>query len=119
MVVLFVLGIFANKVSNGIRISPRTQVKADITAITTQLRTYELFCQHLPTTEQGLKALVEKPTVPPIPIRWEQLLKEIPKDPWGRPYQYRLHENETPMTFDVLSPGPDGIPSADDIHLEK
>ncbi len=107
------------KTGKGLEISPIIQAENDLNAITTQLRTYELFCLQLPTTEQGLKALVEKPTVPPIPRKWEQLLAKIPEDSWGNPYQYRLNSQNNPPTFELFSFGPDETPSMDDIFLGK
>jgi type II secretion system protein G len=94
------------------------QAENDLLAITTQLRTYELYSLRLPTTEQGLKALIEKPTVPPIPRRWEQLMEKFPTDPWGNPYQYRLNSQNNPPTFELFSFGPDGKPN-DDIYLKE
>jgi general secretion pathway protein G len=43
-----------------------------------------------PTSEQGLKALVEKPTSPPVPKKWkpDYLSKGVPQDPWGNEYKY-------------------------------
>ena len=89
------------KTGPGLAISPTIQAESDLNAITTQLRTYELFCLQFPTTEQGLKALVEKPTIPPIPRRWEQLMEKLPMDPWGNPYQYRLKPQKNPPTYDL------------------
>ncbi len=78
---------------------------------------YELEIGMYPTTEQGLSALVEKPTTEPLPPLWRgPFLKTVPKDPWGNPYIYinpGVHNKER---FDLSSYGPDGIESEDDIN---
>ena len=90
-------------------------VTSDLQNITIQLKTYEMQAQFLPSTEQGLDALVNRPTREPVPDRWVQLLKALPKDPWGIPYQYRCPGKHNPDSFDLFSYGPDKVESADDI----
>jgi len=91
------------------------RVKADTAAIMTQLRTYEASNLMLPTSEQGLRALAERPTSEPIPKRWRQLYQKPPEDPWGMPYQYRYPGKKNPNSFDIYSYGPDRKESDDDI----
>jgi general secretion pathway protein G len=86
------------------------RVTADIQTITTGLRTYEMTNFKFPTTEQGLDALVEKPTVAPEPQRWYKFLEKLPRDPWGNIYQYESNGS----TFRIWSLGPDGKPGGDD-----
>jgi len=89
---------------------------ADIAGMKELLAAYELESGNLPTTEQGLKALVTKPTVDPIPAHWRAMLEEESVDPWGHPYQYRNPGKHNPDKYDVFSMGPDGQPdTADDI----
>ncbi|MFM2344470.1 MAG: hypothetical protein RLZZ210_1081 [Pseudomonadota bacterium] len=68
----------------------KVAVKQDIATISSALKLYRLDNARYPTTEQGLKALVEKPTVAPLPRNWKDggYLEKIPKDPWGNEYQY-------------------------------
>jgi type II secretion system protein G len=74
---------------------PRIQrVHVDLTSIHSALVTYKLFTGAFPVTDQGLAALSEKPRKPPIPKRWVQIAKEVPKDPWGREYQYRNQDGQ-------------------------
>lgn len=89
---------------------------ADIAALTSALRMYSIKAGRLPTTEQGLKALVERPTVAPVPKRWAPQLgsHEDLMDPWERPYQYR-YPGLKGTEFDLFSMGPDGVESDDDI----
>ncbi len=86
-----------------------TRAQGDINAITVQLRSYESSNLKFPTTEQGLQALVTRPTTPPEPRHWIQLLRpEALLDPWGNPYQYRFPGEKNAKGFDLWSWGPDG-----------
>jgi len=67
-----------------------------------------------PTTEQGLKALVEKPTTEPLPEKWTALMEEVPKDPWGQEYKYRYPAQKSKKPFDVWSVGKDGVDGNED-----
>jgi general secretion pathway protein G len=62
----------------------------DIGAISQALKLYRLDNGRYPTTEQGLAALVAKPTIAPLPGSWKAggYLERLPKDPWGNAYQY-------------------------------
>lgn len=75
--------------------------KNQIEAFSIALNAYYLDCGRYPTAEQGLKALWEKPVLEPVPSQWSgpYLNKEVPQDPWGRPYEYQ-------------NPGPSGLPFA-------
>ena len=75
----------------------------------TQLQLYDSMNGTYPTTQQGLRALVEKPTTAPVPTRWYQLFREVPKDPWGHDYVYR---SPAGITYEILSAGPDGVSDA-------
>jgi general secretion pathway protein G len=67
-----------------------------------------------PTTEQGLMALVEKPIHDPIPPNWTAEFSELPKDPWGNDYLYRMPGIHNADSYDLSSRGPDGIVDTDD-----
>ncbi len=87
--------------------------KADIQAnIATALKLYELDNGNFPTTEEGLEALLKKPS---SAVNWNgPYLEKEPIDPWGRKYQYRCpgtHNND----YDLYSLGKDGVESDDDI----
>ena len=82
--------------------------KHDISAVIAALKIYKLDNGRYPTTEQGLRALVEKPTSDPVPGNWKQggYLEKIPKDPWGKEFLYLnpgIHQE-----IDVMSYGADG-----------
>ena len=61
-----------------------------------------------PTTDQGIGALVSKPSGGPEPRKYRAggYLKKMPTDPWGRPYLYRCPGEHG--DYDILSTGPDG-----------
>jgi len=84
-----------------------TSAKVDISTLAQALDRYKLDNQVYPSTEQGLKALVERPTAGNSVPNWRQTIKKLPNDPWGRPYQYLNPgiKNEV----DVMSFGADGV----------
>ena len=70
-----------------------------------------------PTAEQGLMALVERPTSEPIPQRWRVYVDDVDRleDPWGNPYQYQIPpERSRGKAYDIFSFGPDGVKSDED-----
>ena len=82
--------------------------KHDIGTVVAALKLYKLDNGRYPTTEQGLQALVEKPTSDPVPGNWKSggYLEKMPKDPWGRDYLY-LNPG-IKREIDVMSYGADG-----------
>jgi general secretion pathway protein G len=68
----------------------------------------------LPTTEQGLQALVTRPATDPKPTQWHQMLEQVPLDPWQTPYVYENPGKHNPNSFDLYSAGPDRKPGTDD-----
>lgn len=120
---VLVLGIVALLVGAGIvsltgvlDSGKKTRSKGDLNTLTAALRAYEVDNMFLPTTEQGLAALLEKPTSRPAPANWTAKLKKPLLDGWGNPYHYRRPGTKDKGGFDVYSAGPDGIAdSADDI----
>ena len=92
MVVLVIIGLLAALIvpnvldrADDARV---TAAKTDISNLMQSLKLYKLDNQRFPTSEQGLQALVVKPTSGPIPGNWKPYLEKLPKDPWGAPYQY-------------------------------
>ncbi|MCH8618856.1 type II secretion system major pseudopilin GspG [Undibacterium sp. TS12] len=87
-----------------------TAAKQDISTIVNALKMYKLQNQRYPTTEQGLQALIEKPTSGPPANSWLAggYIEKLRNDPWGKPYQYMspgIHGE-----IDVFSLGADGQP---------
>ena len=66
----------------------RISAKADVNAIVQVLKLYRLDNGFYPQTDQGLAALVQRPSTNPVPSNWKQYLDKLPKDPWGSDYQY-------------------------------
>ncbi|HEX6828426.1 MAG TPA: type II secretion system major pseudopilin GspG [Burkholderiales bacterium] len=85
--------------------------RAQIEALEKALDIYRLDIGHYPTTEQGLAALNTRPQNEP---KWSgpYLKKEVPLDPWGRPYVYKT-PGEKGGDFDLMSFGKDGKPGGD------
>jgi general secretion pathway protein G len=92
MVVVVILGILASIVIPRVINKPEqarvAKAKQDIRSIESALNLYRLDNYTYPTTDQGLQALVKKPSGNPQPKHWEQYLDRVPKDPWGDRYQY-------------------------------
>lgn len=83
-----------------------TAAKADINILMQALKLYKLDNQRFPSAEQGLQALVAKPSTGVVPANWKPYVKKLPNDPWGRPYQY-LNPG-IKGEIDVMSFGADG-----------
>ena len=90
------------------------RVESDVQAVQTQLQFYETQNGSMPSTEQGLRALVEKPGGDPQPRKWRQLMPEIPLDPWGTEYQLRNPGTKSKSGYDVFSCGKDKKPNTED-----
>jgi general secretion pathway protein G len=88
-----------------------TAAKADVNIVVQALKLYKLDNQRFPTAEQGLQALIAKPTVGVVPTNWRSYLEKLPNDPWGRPYQY-LNPGIR-GEIDVMSFGADGQPGGE------
>lgn len=116
-IISVLLGAGIYKLIGSLDIAKERRVEADIHTITTALKTYEMENLFMPTTEQGLDALIKPPTTDPKPRRWRRLWDSdtLPTDPWGMPYQYRNPGIKRPNGFDLYSFGPDRKESEDDI----
>jgi general secretion pathway protein G len=95
-----------------------TAARADIAGVTQALKLYRLDNSFYPTTEQGLQALVTQPTTSPAPGNWKRggYLDRMPKDPWGREYQY-LNPGLR-GEIDVFSLGADGRPGGEGVNAD-
>ena len=120
MLVIIILSILTAMVVP--RLAGRTEqarvasATADIaTNIATGLDLYELDNGAYPATEQGVAALVLLPVTSPVPQNWKgpYLKKGIPKDPWGKQYNYK-YPGSHGTDYDLFSAGPDGIEGNDD-----
>ena len=112
MVVIVILGVLAALVVPRVMNRPdearAVAARQDIAAIMQSLKLYRLDNQRYPSTEQGLQALVTRPTAGPQAANWKAYLDKLPVDPWGKPYQY-LNPG-VKGEIDVFSLGADGAP---------
>ena len=115
MVVMVIMGVLAALiVPNIIGRTDEARVtaaKTDIGTIMQALKLYKLDNGVYPSQEQGLQALVVKPSTAPVPGNWKPYLEKLPNDPWGRPYQYLNPGVKGPV--DVFSYGADGKPGGE------
>ena len=92
------------------------RIDSDLKALDLALKSYERNNYFKPPTqEQGLQALVERPTGDPQPERWRAYLEEPMLDPWGQEYQYRIPAQKSTKKYDIFSLGEDGTESDDDV----
>ena len=94
------------------------RAQSDIAAISSAVNLYRLDNFRYPSTEQGLQALVTKPSSEPVPPNWATngYMDRLPVDPWGQPYQYL--EPGVHGDFDVFSYGADGAPGGTGIDAD-
>ena len=115
MVVLLIIGVLAALVvpsvldrADDARV---TAAKTDVTNLMQALKLYRLDNQRYPSAEQGLQALLVKPTTSPVPNNWKTYLDQLPKDPWGQAYVYLNPGIKGEV--DVMSYGADGQSGGD------
>ncbi len=112
MVVVVIIGLLAALVMPRImgqgEQARRTAASVQIKELEQALDLYYLDNGFYPTTEQGIEALVKKPETSPEPHNYRAggYLKKMPKDSWGRPFEYRCPGEHG--DYDLLSYGPDG-----------
>jgi len=110
MVVLVIIGLLAALIVPNVLDraddARLTAARTDVSNIMQSLKLYRLDNQRYPTGEQGLQALVTKPTASPVPQNWRPYLEKLPQDPWGQPYKYLNPGLKGEV--DVFSLGADG-----------
>ncbi len=92
--------------------------QAQINRIEQALEFYQMDNARFPTSDQGLSALVSKPSAPPVPRNYTPggyTKEDSLIDPWGEPLRYRIPGTHNPHAFDLWSLGPDGQEGDDDI----
>jgi len=116
LVVLIILGLIAAiivpRITGRVDEAKIEATKLQLKAVKDALEQYKLDNGSYPSTEQGLKALVEKPTSPPEPLRWRQYLEKVPRDAWGRELIYISPGVNHP--YELRSKGPDGEEGTED-----
>jgi general secretion pathway protein G len=115
MVVVVIIGVLAALIAPAVleraEQAKVTAARTDVSNLMNALKLYRLDNGRYPSGDQGLDALVNKPTVGAIPNNWKPYLDKLPNDPWQRPYQYAnpgVHGE-----IDVFSFGADGQPGGE------
>ena len=114
LVVLVVLGLLAALVGPQVvgRVSDArgTAVRTQLELLGLALDSYRLDVGRYPSTDQGLRALRERPARGPASPGWRgpYLRKDVPLDPWGRAYEYRSPGRKNPDGYDLVTLGRDG-----------
>lgn len=115
MIIAILAGAAIHLMGNNVYHAQVVRAESDIQNIKTQIQMYEVNAGFGPTTEQGLKALVQRPTGEPQPRRWLPYIPEVPLDPWGLEYQYRQPAiKSTRNSYDLFSCGKDRKPDTSD-----
>ncbi|WP_297481202.1 type II secretion system major pseudopilin GspG [uncultured Photobacterium sp.] len=122
MVVIVILGVLASLVVPNLlgnkEKADQQKAVTDISSLEQSLEMYKLDNSVFPTTDQGLEALVTKPSSSPEPrnYRDDGYIKRLPKDPWGYEYQYVMPGEHGAV--DIFSLGADGQEGGDDINTD-
>lgn len=119
MVVVIIIGILAAVVVPNIMGKPGEasvkKVKHDILTLEGALDMYKLDHHTYPTTDQGLDALVNKPTTSTDNQNWKKYIKRLPEDPWGHPYQYIFSGDDN---IEIFSYGADGAIGGEGLNAD-
>lgn len=81
------------------------RLKIDIASVSMSLAVYKDRNGTLPSTSQGLEALVARPSGNPVPKDWQQLMANVPTDAWGNAYRYERPGKHHPESFDLYTTG--------------
>ncbi len=115
MVVLVIIGVLAALIVPNVigraDDARTTAARTDVNNLMQALKLYRLDNQRYPTAEQGLQALLTRPTSGPPASNWKPYVEKLPNDPWGRPYQFM--NPGIKGEIDVLSFGADGQPGGE------
>ena len=118
MIMGLLMGMLAYGVNTQVQNARISATKGQIVRIEQALEFYQLDNARFPTADQGLQALVTRPTTPPEPRSYNPagyIKAEALKDPWGQAFNYRIPGEHNPHSVDIWSLGPDGLEGGDDI----
>jgi len=120
MVVLVIIGVLAALIvpnmldrADDARV---TAARTDVNNLMQALKLYRLDNLRYPSSDQGLQALVTKPTTGVIPPNWRPYLDKLPSDPWSKPYQYASPGLKGEI--DVYSFGADGTVGGEGLNAD-
>lgn len=118
MIVLVIIAIVSGLIVVNVMGRPdearATRVKTDLKTLSGALAMYRLDNGDYPTSEQGLKALFEKPATAPVPQAWRSYVTEAPTDPWSNPYTY----SNDGAGYTITSLGRDGKPGGEGVDAD-
>lgn len=121
MAVVVIMGMLmatlAVGVNNQLTKASIANAQGQISRIDQALQFYKLDNKRFPNSDQGLDALVNKPSAAPVPKNYDPagyIKREALMDPWDAPFQYRQPGEHNPYTYDIWSYGPDGVEGGDD-----
>jgi general secretion pathway protein G len=106
-IIILLLGAAIYKFRGAFDTAKIGKAQGDISTLSLAVTTYETLARTLPSTAQGLKALVERPSSDPRPAAWTQQMSSLPKDPWNQDYYYEQPGKHNANGFDLYSAGPD------------
>lgn len=124
MVVVFIIGLLSTvALVNVLGARTDAQVKtarANVATLSQGLERYSLQLLSYPTQSQGLDALIEAPDGLAEGVNYPRggFIQQLPRDPWGRPYQYVIPAERSRAAFDVFSLGADGEPGGEDENAD-
>ena len=122
MVVIVILGILAGLIVPRLMDEPdkarMVKARMQIESLLTAVKKYKLDAGDYPTTEQGLAALVEKPTVGKVPTNYPDkgYITKVPKDPWSNEYVYISPGEHDDV--EIISYGADGEEGGEDVNAD-
>lgn len=117
VIIGLLVGVAAVRLSTQSARAKDVAARRQIDAYKTTLGIYELDNGFFPSTEQGLAALVQQPSSPPVPTNWKSPYLDPPvlkKDPWGHDFIYKNPGTHIPSGYDLYSAGVDGVPDNED-----
>lgn len=111
MIIALLAAVVAPNIYSRLDESRQMTAQNQLAVFATALDNYRLDAGQYPTTEQGLAALRQPPSLPPAPRRWNgpYLEKEVPRDPWDNEYVYRYPGEHNQHSYDLFSYGKDGL----------
>ncbi len=114
IIIVSLMAVLIPNIRNSMTDAKKGTAEMYVNKLAGDLALYEATNGFPPTTQQGLAALVQKPTSEPIPRKWSQREEKLDPDPWGMEYQYEYPGKHNKTGFDVFSAGPDRTPGTDD-----
>jgi general secretion pathway protein G len=114
IIVIALMAVLLPNVRTAMNDSKKGPAEMYMNKISGDLALYEATNGFPPSTQQGLRALVERPSGEPIPRKWSQREEKLEPDPWGMEYRYEYPGKHNKNGYDVFSCGPDRQPGTED-----